>query len=221
MNSINEQLKALYCKYWEVYRDHILNAVEAASPFLIYASDRYVNAEKKVLFCGQETLGWEDGIHQKGTTVEGLMKVYDDFVNNGSYRSPYWNFQRRLMKANPNLGFVQNNIVKIGRRAARGCDDNIDELAKMYFPVFKDELDILRPDFIIFMTGPYYDRRIQAALGDFEKIKIGDDENCFDKLVFKDSSIPPSIRINHPGWLQRNNLYRLMACRVDQILKTL
>ena len=122
------------------------------------------------------------------------------------------------MKAYPDFGFVFQNVVKVGKRHEAGCDDYIDKLSQKYFPVFGEELKILRPDLIVFLTGPNYDERIKYAMGDFEKEQIGDGSILCDRLKFKNPDFPSAIRINHPGWLQRKHKYRIM---VDEVIRNI
>lgn len=229
---MNEELKKLYASHWDQYRENILFKVEAAFPFLITASDRYISCSRKVMFVGQETQGWDT----EDSTIDGICKMYDGFVNarcyryvetsDSIYKSPYWNFQRRILKLNPSVGFISNNIVKIGKKHNAGCSDSIDNLAHEYFPVFMEELRILKPDVIVFLTGPYYDWRIRRTMGNFTTQHIGEDGILCDRLIFEDKTIPDAIRINHPGWLIRNNnkiyhdkLYHKMISIVDQFIK--
>lgn len=227
----NEKLKELYQKHWDKTRDEIVIKKNSAFPFMIYANERFENAKRRVMFCGQETQSWnvEEYKTVESSTVDSIMKRYNAFVNNGGYNSPYWNFQNRIMNSNPDVGFVQNNIVKIGKRDDSGCDDDIDNLAHKYFPVFKDELNILKPHLIIFLTGPNYDDKIKNNLGSFVKENCLDEEEfsflnhpkniCFDRLIFPDKNIPPAYRINHPRAIQQQNQYYPMIRAINLIVK--
>ena len=79
-------------------------------------------------------------------------------------------------------------------------------MTKVHFPVFRTEVDILRPDLIVFLTGPKCDRRISEILGPFLEENFSEDK-FISRLSFKDSSLPPATRTYHPGYLQRERLY--------------
>lgn len=230
---MNERLKELYQKYWNKTRDEIVVKKDSAFPFMINVNKRYENASKRVMFCGQETYAWngEEYNAVEKSSVDSIMKRYDIFVNNGGYNSPYWNFQNRIIADNPEIGFVQNNLVKIGKAYEPGCDETIDNLAHQYFPVFKKELNILRPDLIIFLTGPNYDRKIEYNLGRFTTENCLDKEEfsflsspaniCFDKLIFSNTNAPLSYRTNHPRHIQMQGQYYPMIKAISLVIKKL
>lgn len=220
---MNNKLRVLYNTYWNSYVEYFINKVDAAFPYLIYVPEQYEKSSIKVMFCGQETQSWNSEEYKDPykASVDSVMHRYNVFVNNDGYNSPYWNFQRRIKNRNKNVGFVRNNIVKIGKLDEPGCDDYIDNLARQYFPVFKKELEILQPDLIIFLTGPKYDWRIKNTLGNFSLKSLGDTDECFDELVYDDPTIPMSIRINHPRWLQQHSKYWSMIENIDKIIKNI
>ena len=210
MGLMNDRLRDLYETYWDSYLEHIrFNPdLTAAFPFLIFVPKEYEAADFKVMFCGEETQGWGGEFEDKpNVTVRNLQRIYNGFVNGNGYNSPYWNFQRRIISNHSHCGYIRNNIVKIGKKRQAGCDENIDRLTRKYFPVFKRELEILRPDLIIFLSGTgVYDWKIKLALGAFKKISMSD-KFTFERLEFADPEIPHAIRLNHPAWLQRKRLY--------------
>ena len=199
-------LKEIYEKYWNDYLAHIKNNpnIQAANPFLIVAPSSYLEKRIKVMFCGQETQGWGneyDACPEKAT-LNAILGIYAGFVNNGGYNSPYWQFINSLKKACPDIGFVCNNIVKIGKKHGPGCDDRINELTLKYFPVIPEEISLLKPDLILFLTGPNYDWRIRKTLGEF-KTKQVENIKKFDELFFDDSSLPKAFRCYHPRYLRQ------------------
>ena len=207
---MNETLKELYKKYWDSYINHIRDSSPepAAFPFLISASDSYLHSGQRVMICGQETQGWGNEFdNQDKVNCEAILEIYEKFVGpknrKSGYNSPYWHFITAIMEANTDKEFVMNNIVKIGRRYGSGCNDLINELSMKFFPVNKKEFEILKPDYLIFLTGPDYDGRIKKILGEFKIKKISDDINCIDLLTFEDKSLPQAIRCYHPNYIQR------------------
>lgn len=217
-------LKDVYQKYWNGYLTHIRNNpnIEAANPFLIVLPSDYQEKTKKVMICGQETQGWGNEFDDcpDKATLDAILRIYDGFVNGGGYNSPYWQFINSLKKACPDVGFVCNNIVKIGKKHGPGCDDQINELTLKYFPVVPKELSILRPDVILFLTGPNYDWRIRKTLGDFNTRKI-DNIKRFDEIIFEDSSMPKAFRCYHPRYLRQCGLEKKVQTYIIQYLKEL
>lgn len=206
---IKQSLIDLYSRYWDAYINNIRTKTYSAFPFLIWPRKSYVNADTRIMICGQETQGWGNELDKEDISLinpRRVVNIYNGFVNTGGYNSPYWNFSKRISRALPGVGFVHNNINKVGKRKGAGCDENIFQLTKVHFPVFRTEVDILRPDLIVFLTGPKYDRRISEILGPFIEENISEDK-FISRLSFKDSSLPPAIRTYHPGYLQRERLY--------------
>lgn len=218
LTNMDEDIKALYEQYFNDCLQHIIipKARKAAMPFLIRVPENYESASFRIMFCGQETMGWCRSFYnqRESVTTSDLRKHYNNFVNKGNGRnSPYWNFQKRIINQFPSISFVRNNIVKIGKINTAGCDEAIDELTRKYFPVFRKEVEILKPNLIIFMTGKgAYDAKIEHALGTFKTEDLSKNEHLsdnflFELLTFADATLPPAIKINHPAWLQRHNLY--------------
>jgi hypothetical protein len=63
--------------------------------------------------------------------------------------------------------YVWNNLVKIGSNNWRYPDDELYEIERLHFPVIPGEIDIIRPDIILFLTGParYFENKIDLAFG--------------------------------------------------------
>lgn len=208
-------LKEVYEKYWNGYLTHIRNNpnIKAANPYLIVTPSDYYEKKKRVMICGQETQGWGnefDNCPEKAT-MDTIMRIYAGFVNTrGGYNSPYWQFINSLKSACPDIGFVCNNIVKIGKKNNPGCDDQINELTLKYFPVIPEEINVLHPDLILFLTGPRYDWRIRKTLGNF-KTKQVENIKKFEEIIFDANSLPKAIRCYHPRYLRvcgQENLVR-------------
>lgn len=237
---MNDKLLQLYSKYWDGMIQNIYKAdIEhhpSAYPILIQTTQHYQNASKRVMFCGQETYGWggSEFPNPDIATPTDIIGLYNAFINRnnngepirrpGYYIksqkaniSPYWNFQWYIMQRNPEVGFVAQNIVKIGKRSKVGCDEFIYQKTKEYFPVWMKELEILHPDCIIFLTGKY-DRRIKEIAGDFELCPVDGTDGLLKELIFKDPSMPKAYRTNHPGWLQRTGKYSLIASVLSNII---
>lgn len=228
---MNDLLFDLYSRYWDGFMENVYRPYfgRCAYPFLIQVPEHYENATKRVMICGQETQGWGKSKNPDTVSIKDLQLMYYNFMDKQVWRkekhtdskrkksSPYWNFNKRMAKSNPDVGFIFQNVVKVGKYENAGCDNEIYKLAKQYFPTWLDELKILKPDLIIFLSGDY-DWRIREVVGNFEKTRIS--ENLFlDELHFENPLIPKAYRTNHPGWLQRNKRYFQTAEIMSDIIK--
>ena len=217
--SVKKELESLYNRHWTGYYDNIRSKEDSSYPFLILPYDKYFTASYRVMVCGQETMSWEwEGRIDPKNPVESLMKQYESFIYGKAKNSPIWNFEKRLRKALPAAGFVSNNIVKIGKRKGAGCDENIFRLGLEHFPVVHEEIDILKPDLVLFLTGKDYDGRIRAVLGDFTSQPI-DADRYIQRLKFADPTMPPAIKTYHPGYIQRKGWYHDYASAIINEIK--
>jgi hypothetical protein len=103
---------------------------------------------------------------------------------------------------------IYNNIIKIGKMEEKGRPSlDILHLENKYLNVIKDELNILKPDIIIFFTGPNYDDQIELKLGDVidNKFSIPDfSTRQLCRVNLKENCI--AFRCYHPNFLYRNNI---------------
>jgi len=165
--SVNKELKKLYEKYWDdvmiegkkVIKDTTIKIDHPANPFLLAIDEKkYEEANFKVMIFGQETWGWDGDF---GKTIDELMGHYakskKDYLDgrNKGFSQGYHFFQEEITEKyrNKKFIFIWNNISKIGRNEAKGQTKNIKDLEQRYFPVIKEELEILKPDMVIFLTG--------------------------------------------------------------------
>ena len=166
----NEELKKLYEKYWDhleinAYRlieNEVKQKNKPANPLLLKIDEKeFEDADLKVMIVGQETRGWNGDF---GKSIEEGMSKYKYFFieenfYNGWSKSAFWKafyfYKNELDKYyyNNKITYIWNNISKIGRNNASGITKKIRNLGQSYFPVFKEEIKILQPDIIIFLTG--------------------------------------------------------------------
>lgn len=186
------------------------------SPHLICPPAGYSSADFRLMVVGQETNGWEQPFH-RCAGVEHLLAVYDKFINpdGGRYRSPFLdavrNYLRRFRSVIPNTSLVWTNILKIGcSRSGAPSPAVIDWMAGRseegtgwngWFSVVNEEVKQLKPDAVIFFTGPGYDEFIPRA---FPDVKFEDSPLPGVFLNRVDSiDLPPcSFRTWHPNWFR-------------------
>jgi hypothetical protein len=196
---------------------------KATFPLFIEPTGKYLSADIKLMIFGQETNSWYgvygDKKDKKTKDVAWILGKYEDFFSGTetSYNSPFWqgtkniiNGLRSKFDSNKTVEFLWNNIVKMGY-AGRNVKphfphkfyDDINIIKKYLNPLIPMEIDILKPDFIIFFTGPDYDRVIDDIfLAPCRKAIEG-----FTKRELCEIMIPNvkrSFRTYHPQYLYRN-----------------
>ncbi len=154
----------------------------------------YTDADIKVMVFGQETNKWtanaESGMDDFGTpptpifdpeiSVGAVMGLYEDFYSshkendgfnfNNRYGRFHYGFStliKLLTEKIPNktFSFIWNNISKFGIAEQKGkVPSYIYNIEREWFSVIKEEIDILKPDIMLFLTGSD-DKKIMDAIG--------------------------------------------------------
>ncbi len=208
MNKINEKLKALYKGKWKDLTSEAdkIKEVKPAHPLLIKVNDNYEKADIKVMIFGQETFGWH-GEFFNGKDINFLMDDYDCYLNNNTQdyfykgrvkrknKRTFWNrsnfkyFQEQLNQhfESKSVEFLWNNLSKIGKNGKGKQTNDIEALENKYFNVIKEELKILQPDVIIFVTGPTRDKLLKNKLNiQLEQCSTQYKTRQLAKVIFND-----------------------------------
>lgn len=243
----NQLLKELYAaKYDACYRaiknyndeiwaemqagDNSREKERATNPLLIQIDESYLNSDIRVMLFGQETNGWlnyikdrEGEFAQDPNTAYYLYNDYYNWFQKGignSNTSPFWQGFIRLKDhiSKGKAGMVWNNISKIGKIEA-GHNGDIYQIGLEKFNVIKEEIDILKPDVLVFFSGPYYDGEIKNVLGGFgqEGIKNDVEPRELAKLSFDDIDVKLALRTYHPGYLWRSKKREYVDFIAEQI----
>jgi hypothetical protein len=214
---INDQLRDLYNEKVNALELDLKQMPSATNPFLIKTLENYHSADIKIMFFGQETNTWYNNLP---FNVDELMRKYHDFFDDitnrdAEIRRPFFQMYRSLREIakidkTEKSGFVWNNVLKIGKRDGKGTPSKaIIDMTFKNFDVLQSELNILKPDLLVFFSGPDYDRFIRQSLGNFTIINL---ENCENRkgcsLKFENNYNPAhAIRTYHPGYLRRSGLW--------------
>jgi hypothetical protein len=223
--TLNEQLLELYSEklkqtspYIFAYNQSAQNnqgteSDLATNPFLISTPKDWSEAKIKVMVFGQETNYWGGEVSNEAifsNEVEKLMNIYEEFyLKDNMYASPFWNTFREIRnaisKTNSSTSFIWNNIVKIGRRGI-GYIPEVRDLTNKYFDVIPGEIDILKPNIIIFLSGPNYDNSISEVFGNFTLEPLIIDKSSRQLAIIKFEIYPflQCFRTYHPGYLNRD-----------------
>jgi hypothetical protein len=165
---MNKSLTTLYSSKWNgliaaVKQEQFIK--KPAHPLLIKVSDKYIQAKVKVLIVGQETDGWGKKGKDFATNpsnVDELQSGYYQYLFEYAkkWNRPFWNranfrfFDEQLKKHfNNDVCCVWSNLSKIGKDGRGKTTDQIADIENKYFAVHLDELEILKPNIIIFNTG--------------------------------------------------------------------
>ncbi len=185
----------------------------------------YADADLKVMVFGQETNSWVGDCDDFGTppspvfnpdvSMGAVMGIYENFYatyycpsgfsyNGKRYGTFHYGLNNFLSSLNAHfpdkrIACLWNNIVKIGKAEGRGfCGEEIYYAQKRHFSVIEKEIEILKPDLILFLTGSYDSRICDcwkgaqfAALSPFAADEVA-------KVSLPGLDIP-AYRTNHPS----------------------
>lgn len=184
--NINKQLQELYASKWELLckalDENGLTGYEY-NPLLLRVDDPedFAGADIRVMIFGQDMSSGNWYEYDRHAPLEICMdsiKTFDNAlgaVKNGKRQSKgmgggmnqfinMFNHRNEGKK----VRYVWNDIAKMGRELM-GNDKReiLSRIENEYFPVIKDEINIIKPDIILFFTGnePYWESRLQHSLG--------------------------------------------------------
>ena len=231
---INEKLRQLYIDrlsagepcFLQILREqrrNIDHTTQPAYPLLIKINEeKYKNADLKIMVFGQETNSWEaivsaiqiplqDSCNHVAESVDVFMDNYFNFRNIKEYNSPFWNAFKTIKELSSDIKceLVWNNIYKIGNRERNKNRPHklIRELENLHFDVIQEEISILKPDVILFLTGPNYDARVNRVFGITGYQSISNHETR--KLAKISISVDMlAYRTYHPNYLQLHKLLK-------------
>lgn len=245
--NINDKLRQLYVSklgagspcFLQVLREQRMSTdkdIQPAYPLLIKIKDeaKYKNADLKIMIFGQETNRWETEVSSIKIPTEESVKHIDETVNafmdvhikhrsRTDLKTPFWIPFKKLneLTSEMNCELIWNNIYKIGNRGKNKNRPHkqIRNLENEYFDVIPDEISILQPDVLLFLTGPGYEARVDKKFGivDYQSF------SSIEKRKLARISLSNGIlayRTYHPGHLNRKRLLNeYLKLIIDDIKK--
>lgn len=209
--------------------DEILSAPHFIDLNVSYSNNITENC-KKILFVGKETNGWGNSLGKhlpfspsftKEDYLDELKKTYVKL----EHPSPFWTFIKDYLI--PKFKTEYTNVTFFTTNLSRHDETQEKIKTDKYFEVihdnnntiFRDELKILNPDCVIFLTGPDRDYLIEKTFTDIQfqdidKWKIYDNGNCFIRKV-NSSLLKNAYRIYHPGSHNRSKWKICAALGID------
>ena len=231
--SINERLRKYQEDWFEgVFRPYVENNMELdiSDPFFTGVSDEYEKADKRIMIVGQETYGWN--LYSYDCKIETSQQWSIDYLRSQLHystnyeinNSQFWHFFRAIRKENivpcwNNIDKAQRNIngktkaltVKIERELNKNLPDS-DQT------IFQREIEITKPDVIVFVTGPSYHITMETAMNldkkTLQNIRPTLQTPCVDISAVTNLGVP-TFWTFHPTYIARNK----NLCRDDIIDK--
>src|SRR5574344_1378957 len=209
---LNKQLFSLYQSFLpnlsKMYQDLDNNDItDYVGPLLLHCwEEEYRKSRYKLMIFGQETNGWFDKYIRTPNDIKEDIQLYQDFKLGDSYNSLFWQYAHNInlmINGEDNLNFIWNNVNKCGLDGKGRPLSNVLTKEKEQFNVISKEIDILKPDVCIFLSGPNYDSDLRR---NFPDLRIEPFENypTNEAAILVSPCLPvKSFRIYHPGYGNR------------------
>jgi hypothetical protein len=120
------------------------------------------------------------------------------------------------------IEYLWNNIIKLGKNNEKGFPQNwydYDIIKQNFNEIILKEITILKPDFIVFFTGPNdpYDKVLNDIFNNPVRISVeGFSERELCGLKIK--NVKKAFRTYHPTYLLRNNRKRPYEEYIEKII---
>jgi hypothetical protein len=189
----------------------------------------------KLLVVGQETLRWQ--YEPEGSSAASAIRCFKDFSTAADgvaamwelYRwyglgrrypklnSPFWRGFRALDAAvnAERDSALWTNIFKVnvnGSVMGNCTKAEIARLQNAQLGLLRHEIDVLKPDVVVFFTGPRYDSAIQAEFGAVEFGSFDGSISPSRLALLRAPGLPvKTVRSYHPEYLQRSRQWGLIS----------
>lgn len=169
--TLNDDLRAIYTPYLENLKINSRSVADKFSyPLLMKVFDDYEKVDTKILFVGKETYGWHGTMaDSKEVTVDSLMSKYEGFEFAKDYHgrnSPFWRFIKACHTTingdKFSNGFLWTNFSKCDSGGTTPTRE-LQDLNKKGFDLLASEIEIVKPDTVIFITGWDYEAQFQRV----------------------------------------------------------
>lgn len=202
------------------------NERNLSSPYCAFVNEEYIKSNVKVMVVGQEVLDFP--AYRDGWGIEDIQQWAKDYFasqvyGNEKYEnnpSAFWRFINMLDRQR--CGVVWNNVDVVhqrildsnGKYRTESLTNVIRRCLNSPFgsegkTLFQYELEIIKPDIVVFITGPYYKESMECALN----IQTGilDEYRPYSRegYLIRNISSPSKLRTKtlwtyHPSYLNRN-----------------
>jgi hypothetical protein len=227
---MQHELSSLYRGFFASAKISDALASRLSCPLLL-AVGSWPTAARRVLFVGQETLGWDwkagcyyPWPHPPLVTlvdfkaydgaVDALVEAYSVFAFSQhqprNFNGPFWrafHLLRGAINGDGNAAMLWTNLFRCdvgGGSVLRGCNPaELRELMAFQRGLLTSEIRVLQPTAILFFTGPSYDFELRSEFPDAAlSAAPGRRERQFAQI--RHSELPSvAIRTYHPSYLRR------------------
>jgi len=220
---MNEELISIYQRELKILENAGFESHDFDGPLLMNCwEEDYLNSKYKMLFLGRESNGWFGKLN---FDIYDCIKRYKDFelCNEGDYTT-FWQYiyetKNILMpKTVGQKNFLWSNVSKFSNPDGTAIDFEDFKTFCDNFNVLQSEIEIAKPDVIIFFSGNSWDEKIQYQINDkisFERVSDNIPANELSRLV-SDAFPYHTYRLAHPRTLQFQKKWNYMELIIENI----
>lgn len=155
------------------------------------------------------------------------MDYYRKFLDGWGINSPFWHYLKRIQSTlsvslpDKTIEIVWNNIYKIGNKE-KGKNRPVKlirDFENEYFNLIREEIEILKPDVIIFLTGPNYENRVKKIFPIVSSIPLVSSIRQEELSKFQFENGVSAYRTSHPNYLQLSKKAKYIDFLCDDLLE--
>lgn len=210
--------------------------MKASPPLLVCPHERWHSARLKLLIVGQETRHWmynPGDVGELGDRIENfwefsrathgvramwnLYRWYAMGRVHPKLNSPFWRGFRAIDSAingTPDSALWTNVFkVNVNGSVMRNCRAaEVAALQRAQTGLLAEEINILNPDVVVFLSGPRYDPAIRCEFPDMRISPLSRRIPASAVGVVRAEGLPArAIRTYHPEYLQRSRQLGLLS----------
>lgn len=215
-SEINQKLLKLFESKWEAvnkFYDALQEEEEWAVLHLACIPPNYEKTKYKILIVGQENNGYGYETEPKKSMLFTL-----DFQNGRYYdNAPFFSFpysfcasindcDNEKYSKKSYLAWVNLKEFSFETSSKKPLNEKAQNIIDNEYNILEEEIKIINPDIVLFLTGPNYDYYIKAQLKGVE-FKTVENYGIRQFARVEHEALPKnSFRIYHPVYLRRRSL---------------
>ena len=215
-SEINQKLLKLFESKWEAVNkvyDTLQEEEEWAVLHLACIPPNYEKTKYKILIVGQENNGYGYETEPKKSMLFTL-----DFQSNRYYdNAPFFSFpysfcasindcDNEKYSKKSYLAWVNLKEFSFETSSKKPLNEKAQNIIDNEYNILEEEIKIINPDIVLFLTGPYYDYYIEKQLKGVE-FKTVENYGIRQFARVEHEALPKnSFRIYHPVYLRRRSL---------------
>lgn len=215
-SEINQKLLKLFESKWDVVHK-VCNAVKEEELWMVLhiacVPYNYEKMKYKILIVGQENNGWEFIENAKESMLFTLNFQSNIFCDNRLFFSFPYNFCASINDCDNEkyskksyLAWVNLKEFSFETSSKKPLNEKAQNIIDNEYNILEEEIKIINPDIVLFLTGPNYDNYIKNQLKGVE-FKTVENYHIRQFARVEHKSLPKnSFRIYHPVYLRRRSL---------------